>query len=108
VITESFERIHRSNLVGMGVVPLQFTGDDSAQSLNITGEEIVSVEGLDGDLAPRQTVKGSITYPDGTVKEIELLCRIDTATEIDYVKNGGVLHYVLRDLAKDETPVAAE
>jgi aconitate hydratase len=99
VIAESFERIHRSNLVGMGVVPLQFTGDDNRESLNITGEEIISVDGLSGELKPRQNVKATIEYPDGSTKEIELLCRIDTEVEIEYVEHGGVLHYVLRNLA---------
>ncbi len=101
VIAESYERIHRSNLVGMGVVPLQFTGEDGRESLGLTGEEIISVAGL-SDVTPRATVKATIEYADGKTKEIDLLCRIDTATEIDYVKNGGVLHYVLRDLASDE------
>ncbi len=105
VITESYERIHRSNLVGMGVVPLQFTGDDSRESLGLSGDELVTVAGL-SDVTPRATVKAIIEYADGKTKEIDLLCRIDTATEIDYVKNGGVLHYVLRDLAKDEAIAA--
>jgi aconitate hydratase len=99
VIAESFERIHRSNLVGMGVVPLQFTGDDNRKSLGLTGDEVISITGLAGDLKPGQTVKATITYKDGTVKEIDLLCRIDTEVEIEYVENGGVLHYVLRHLA---------
>jgi aconitate hydratase len=106
VIAESYERIHRSNLVGMGVVPLQFKDGDSRESLKITGKELISVEGLEGDLKPRQDVKATIEYEDGTTKDIELLCRVDTGTELDYVKNGGVLHYVLRDLAS--TAVAAE
>jgi aconitate hydratase len=105
VIAESYERIHRSNLVGMGVVPLQFTGDDSRDSLGLSGEEVVTVHGL-SDVTPRATVKATIDYADGKTKDIDLLCRIDTATEIDYVKNGGVLHYVLRDLAKDEAIAA--
>ena len=99
VIAESFERIHRSNLVGMGVVPLQFTGDDSRESLGITGEEIISVDGLSGDLKPRQNVTGTIEYTDGSTKQIELLCRIDTEVEKEYVEHGGVLHFVLRNLA---------
>jgi aconitate hydratase len=99
VITESFERIHRSNLVGMGVIPLEFTGGDTRKSLNLTGDEVISITGLEGDLAPRQNVKATITYMDGTVKEIDLLCRIDTEVEIEYVEHGGVLHYVLRNLA---------
>jgi len=99
VIAESYERIHRSNLVGMGVVPLQFTGDDSRESLGIKGDEIITIEGLEGDIKPRATVKATIEYADGNTKEIELLSRIDTGTELAYVQNGGVLHYVLRDLA---------
>jgi len=99
VIAESFERIHRSNLVGMGVIPLEFTGGDSRKSLGLTGDEVISISGLSGDLKPRQTVKATIAYKDGTVREIDLLCRIDTEVEIEYVENGGVLHYVLRNLA---------
>ena len=99
VIAESFERIHRSNLVGMGVLPFEFTGEDTRKSLNLTGEEIVSINGLE-TVTPLQDVLCSITYPNGDVKEITLKCRIDTEVEIDYIKNGGVLHYVLRNLAK--------
>ena len=101
VIAESFERIHRSNLVGMGVVPFEFTNGDTRKSLNLTGEETVSIEGLAGDLKPLSNLPCTITYADGTVKTIELKCRIDTAIEIEYVENGGVLHYVLRNLAKN-------
>ncbi|MEL6279613.1 MAG: aconitate hydratase AcnA, partial [Pseudomonadota bacterium] len=99
VIAESFERIHRSNLVGMGVLPFEFTGRDSRTSLGLKGDESISIMGL-ADVQPRQIVKAHIAYADGSSKEIDLLCRIDTDTEIDYVKHGGVLHYVLRDLAK--------
>ena len=99
VITESFERIHRSNLVGMGVVPFQFVEGQDRKSLGITGQELVSIPNL-GNVRPRQIVKATLTSPDGTVREIDLLCRIDTEIEIDYLKNGGVLHYVLRNLAK--------
>ncbi len=99
VIAESFERIHRSNLVGMGVIPLEFTGGDSRTSLGLTGGETISISGLEGELDPRQTVKATIAYGDGSVKEIDLLCRIDTEVEIEYVENGGVLQYVLRNLA---------
>ncbi|WP_069299814.1 aconitate hydratase AcnA [Neptunicoccus sediminis] len=99
VIAESFERIHRSNLVGMGVVPFEFTGDDTRKSLGLTGEETVSIKGLES-VKPLQEVLCSITYPNGDVREITLKCRIDTEVEIDYIKNGGVLHYVLRNLAK--------
>ncbi|MEM7378280.1 MAG: aconitate hydratase AcnA [Pseudomonadota bacterium] len=100
VIAESFERIHRSNLVGMGVVPLEFTGGETRHSLGLTGSETLSVFGLSGALSPRDTVTASITYADGSTRETTLLCRIDTEVEIEYVKHGGVLHYVLRNLAK--------
>ncbi|OED50937.1 aconitate hydratase 1 [Rhodobacteraceae bacterium (ex Bugula neritina AB1)] len=99
VIAESFERIHRSNLVGMGVIPFEFTGGDSRKSLGLTGEETVSISGLD-TIQPLQEVPCSITFADGSVKEITLKCRIDTAPEIEYIEHGGVLHYVLRNLAK--------
>lgn len=101
VIAESFERIHRSNLVGMGVIPFEFTGGDSRKSLGITGDETVSISGLAGDLKPLSEVPATITSADGTVREITLKCRIDTAIEIEYVENGGVLHYVLRNLARN-------
>ena len=100
VIAKTFERIHRSNLVGMGVIPFEFTGDDDRKTLGITGEETISITGLEGDLKPLSEVPATITYADGTVKEITLKCRIDTEVEIEYVENGGVLHYVLRNLAK--------
>jgi aconitate hydratase A / 2-methylisocitrate dehydratase len=100
VIAENFERIHRSNLVGMGVIPFEFTGGDSRKSLGLTGEETVSIAGLSGDLKPLSEVPCTITMADGSVKEITLKCRIDTAVEIEYIEHGGVLHYVLRNLAK--------
>ncbi|WP_075219788.1 aconitate hydratase AcnA [Acuticoccus yangtzensis] len=106
VIAESFERIHRSNLVGMGVLPLVFTGGDTWDSLGITGKETVSISGL-ADLKPRQTITASITYEDGTTKDVELLVRIDTADELAYYNNGGILHYVLRGLAKGGAADAA-
>ncbi|WP_116131974.1 aconitate hydratase AcnA [Tropicimonas sp. IMCC34043] len=99
VIAESYERIHRSNLVGMGVIPFEFTGGDTRKSLGLTGAETVSISGLD-TIKPLQEVPCTITSPDGTVKEITLKCRIDTAVEIEYIENGGVLHYVLRNLAR--------
>jgi aconitate hydratase len=99
VIAESFERIHRSNLVGMGVIPFEFTGGDTRKSLGLTGEETVSITGLD-TIEPLQEVPCSITMGDGTVRDITLRCRIDTAPEIEYIEHGGVLHYVLRNLAK--------
>jgi len=98
VISESFERIHRSNLVGMGVIPFEFTNGDSRKSLGLTGEETVSISGLD-TIKPLEEVPCTITMADGTVKEIIIKCRIDTAIEVEYIEHGGVLHYVLRDLA---------
>ena len=98
VIAESFERIHRSNLVGMGVIPFEFTGGDTRKTLGLTGEETVSIHGLD-TIQPLQDVPCTITMADGTEKTITLKCRIDTAVEIEYIENGGVLHYVLRNLA---------
>ncbi len=100
VIAENFERIHRSNLVGMGVIPFEFTNGDTRKSLGLKGDETVSITGLEGDLVPLSEVPCSITYPNGDVKEIMLKCRIDTAVEIEYIEHGGVLHYVLRNLAK--------
>ena len=99
VIAESFERIHRSNLVGMGVIPFEFTEGMTRKSLGLKGDEVISIEGLDGDLKPLSLVPCTIRYADGTTKTIQIKCRIDTAIEIEYVENGGVLHYVLRDLA---------
>ena len=98
VITRSYERIHRANLVGMGVLPLQFTGGDSAQSLGITGEERFSLLGLDGELKPQQKVMLVITRQDGTTQQAELLLRIDTPIEVDYYRHGGILPFVLRQL----------
>ena len=100
VISESFERIHRSNLVGMGVMPLVFDEGTSWQSLGITGEETVTILGLEGELEPRQTLNAEITYTDGSNKTVPLLCRIDTLDELEYFKHGGILHYVLRNLAQ--------
>ncbi len=98
VIAQSFERIHRSNLVGMGVVPFTFEEGTSWASLNLKGDELVDIEGLDS-VRPRQKMVAKITYADGSVKEVPILCRIDTLDELDYYRNGGILHYVLRDLA---------
>jgi aconitate hydratase len=100
VIAESFERIHRSNLVGMGVIPFEFTGGDTRETLGLTGSETVSIHGLEGDLKPLSLVPCTITSADGTQRIIQIKCRIDTEIEIEYVEHGGVLHYVLRDLAK--------
>lgn len=99
VIAESFERIHRSNLVGMGVLPLQFTGSDTRKSLNLDGSETITIEGLSKGLDPRMTLDCKITKQDGSETTIQLLCRIDTLNEVDYYRHGGILHYVLRSLA---------
>ncbi|GGD17079.1 aconitate hydratase AcnA [Aquisalinus flavus] len=98
VIAESFERIHRSNLVGMGVLPLQFKEGDSWKSLGLTGKEKVSIDGID-TLEPQQTLTAKIIMEDGTEKSVEMLARIDTADELDYFRHGGILHYVIRKLA---------
>ena len=98
VIARSFERIHRSNLVGMGVLPLQFKGDDSVQSLGITGSEIYDIEGLEQGITPQQDVTLVIHRSDGKVDRVKVLLRIDTPIEVDYYQHGGILPYVLRDL----------
>jgi aconitate hydratase len=97
VIAQSFERIHRSNLVGMGVIPLQFKDGESWQSLGLDGSETVDIMGVE-TITPRAKVNVQITKADGSVLNVETLCRIDTANELDYFKNGGILHYVLRSL----------
>ncbi|RON45364.1 aconitate hydratase AcnA [Pseudomonas frederiksbergensis] len=99
VIAESFERIHRSNLVGMGVLPLQFKLDQNRKSLNLTGKETVDILGLTGvEVTPRMSLTLVITREDGTSEKVEVLCRIDTLNEVEYFKAGGILHYVLRQL----------
>jgi aconitate hydratase len=98
VIAESFERIHRSNLVGMGVLPLVLKDGMTRDSLDLKGGEVVNIEGL-ADLKPRQDVVVDITYADGTSRQITTLCRIDTEDELSYYKHGGILQYVLRNLA---------
>ncbi len=98
VIAQSFERIHRSNLVGMGIIPFVFEEGTSWASLNLKGDELVEIDGVE-TIKPRQKMVAKITYADGSVKEVPILCRIDTLDELDYYKNGGILQYVLRDLA---------
>jgi aconitate hydratase len=98
VITRSFERIHRSNLVGMGVLPLQFIGTDSVQTLGITGEETFDLKGLEGEIKPQQEATLVIHRKNGETKEVKLLLRIDTPIEVDYYKHGGILPFVLRQL----------
>ena len=98
VIAESFERIHRSNLVGMGVLPLQFKEGFDRKKLNIKGSELFTIIDIEKGLEPRQEVDCEIKYADGASKKIKLLCRIDTVNEIEYYKNGGILQYVLRNM----------
>lgn len=98
VIARSFERIHRSNLVGMGVLPLQFKGNDSAQSLGIVGNETFDIEGLEGEIRPQQDVTLVIHRANGGTQRVPLLLRIDTPIEVDYYKHGGILPFVLRQL----------
>ena len=99
VIAESFERIHRSNLVGMGVLPLVFRNGESRKSLGLRGDEVIDILGVE-DLAPRMDLKLVITRADGSQHVTTLMCRVDTADEVDYYKNGGILHYVLRGMAR--------
>ncbi|MGE0501072.1 MAG: aconitate hydratase AcnA [Rhizobiaceae bacterium] len=98
VVAQSFERIHRSNLVGMGVIPFVFEEGTSWQSLKLKGDEVVTIDGLES-IRPRQKMVAKVTYGDGTAKNVPIQCRIDTLDELDYFKNGGILQYVLRDLA---------
>ncbi|MGL4494489.1 MAG: aconitate hydratase AcnA [Beijerinckiaceae bacterium] len=99
VIAQSFERIHRSNLVGMGVIPFTLEQGTSWQTLGLKGDEMVTIRGLEGEIKPRQMMTAEITYADGSTKNVPILCRIDTLDELEYVRNGGILHYVLRQLA---------
>jgi aconitate hydratase len=98
VVAQSFERIHRSNLVGMGVLPLQFKDGTTAQSLKLDGTETYDIVGLDANLKPQQDLTLKITRQDGAVENIAVRCRIDTPIEIDYYQHGGILPFVLRQL----------
>lgn len=98
VIAESFERIHRSNLVGMGVLPLQFKDGQDRKALKLTGKEVLSISGLSGELKPHMNLKVAVKREDGSQDSFEVLCRIDTQNEVEYFKAGGILHYVLRSL----------
>ncbi|MGH6865079.1 MAG: aconitase family protein, partial [Methyloceanibacter sp.] len=100
VVTQSFERIHRSNLIGMGVLPLVFAEGMSWAMLGLKGVETVSLRGL-GDIKPQQWIEADVTYPSGETRAVPLLVRIDTFDELDYFRNGGILHYVLRALARE-------
>jgi aconitate hydratase len=101
VVAKSFERIHRSNLIGMGVLPFQFPEGVDDESLGLTGEEIFSLSGLSDDLKPGQTVPMEIEKPDGSTQTVDLTIRIDTDIEIDYYRHGGILQYVLRDILSE-------
>ncbi len=107
VIAESFERIHRSNLVGMGVLPLVFTNGQTRQSLKLTGDETVTIEGIADNLSPRKNLTATITRADGSSEKITLLCRIDTADELEYYRHGGILQYVMRQIMDPSTAKAA-
>jgi aconitate hydratase len=100
VIAESFERIHRSNLVGMGVLPMEFVNGETRQSLGLTGFETISIAGVDDTLQPRAILTATATATDGTVRTFSVRARIDTPEEIQYFRNGGILPYVLRNLAR--------
>ncbi|MCK7542563.1 aconitate hydratase AcnA [Marinobacter bryozoorum] len=100
VVAESYERIHRSNLIGMGVMPLQFPEGVDRKSLKLTGEETISIEGLSGDIQPGQTLKMTVTYKDGSTETCDLKSRIDTANEAVYFRHGGILHYVVREMIR--------
>ena len=100
VIVESFERIHRSNLVGMGVLPLQFKEGQNRLTLGLDGTETFDIMGLKDGISPQMDVSCDITRVDGSTKNILLLCRIDTVDEVEYYRHGGILQYVLRDLKK--------
>ena len=98
VIAESFERIHRSNLIGMGILPLQFTENMNRKNLNLVGSELISVVDIEKGINPSDKVKVEIKYATSDVKIIDTLCRIDTKNELEYYKNGGILQYVLRNM----------
>ena len=98
VIAESFERIHRSNLIGMGVLPLQFINNTNRSNLSLKGSELISILNINKGFNPREEIEVEIKYADASVKKIKTLCRIDTNNELEYYKNGGILQYVLRNM----------
>lgn len=100
VLAESYERIHRSNLVGMGVLPLQYLPGENSESLGLTGKEKLSIGGISDGLSPQKSLQVKAEKEDGSVVDFDVLCRLDSAIEIEYYKNGGILHYVLRDFLK--------
>lgn len=100
VIAESFERIHRSNLIGMGVLPLEFPQGITRKTLNLKGSELIDIAGLTDEIKPRMQIKANIRRDDGSAEELKLICCLDTANEVEYYKNGGILHFVLRKMLK--------
>jgi aconitate hydratase len=100
VVAKSFERIHRSNLVGMGVLPCQFKGSDTVELLKLVGNEVIDVVGLENGINPQMDVTLRITRADGSTQEVTVLLRIDTPIEVDYYLHGGILPYVLRELIR--------
>ena len=98
VIAESFERIHRYNLIGMGILPLQFTNNINRENLNLIGSELISVLDVEKGIKPSEEVTLEIKYASGDIKKVKTLCRIDTKNELEYYKNGGILQYVLRNM----------
>jgi aconitate hydratase len=98
VIAETFERIHRSNLIGMGIAPLVFADGKTRHDYRLTGRELFNITGLSGEITPGMRLGGSVRYPDGRQTALSLILRIDTADEIAYFRNGGILPYVLRKL----------
>ena len=98
VLAESFERIHRSNLIGMGILPLQFINGQNRKKLNLDGSELISIKGIKEGLKPGDGVSVEFKYKNGDTKKIEMLCRIDTNNELEYYKHGGILQYVLRNM----------
>ncbi len=106
VIAESFERIHRSNLVEMGVLPLEFIDGQTAESLGLTGTETYDIGGVAQDLSPHKKLPVTATAPDGTTTEFQALCRIDSAIEVDYYRHGGILQYVLREVMEESATTA--
>jgi aconitate hydratase len=104
VIVESFERIHRANLVGMGVLPLTFKDGRNRKTLGLDGSETIDLHGVAGGITPGMDVAGTIHRADGSSEQITLLCRIDTLDEVDYFSHGGILHFVLRQLLEQAEP----
>jgi aconitate hydratase len=100
VIAESFERIHRSNLIGMGILPLEFTDGETRKSLQLTGDETIDIMGLNDHIKPRSILKAIIHRSDNSTTEINVKCRIDTSNEAEYYRNGGILQYVLREMLR--------